>query len=147
MQLRKVTFLHSKNGTLDVNLGSWFLMVVEQFRKKFWNWHAKTWKNPRGPDGFSKGWPCLSSSSNALSAEENDIRLWKVSETMSSVSNPKFVCILYLKVTKSKVSLYTVQGVPKVERDYSGLLMLPCTLSYNSIDFDPKPCHHEALAL
>ena len=55
MQLRKVTFLHSKNGTLDEKLGSRFLMVLEQFRKQFWNRHAKTWKNPRGPDGFQRG--------------------------------------------------------------------------------------------
>ena len=32
-----------------------------------------------------------------------------------------------------------------VERDYSDLLIHPCTKPYKLIDFDPKPCHPEAM--
>ena len=42
MQLQKVTILHSKNAKWDKKLGSQFLMVLDKFRKQFWNPHAKT---------------------------------------------------------------------------------------------------------
>ena len=59
-QSEKVEILQCKNGMLPKKLGFLFLTVLERFRKQFWKRHAKWWKNPRGPNGFSKGWPFLS---------------------------------------------------------------------------------------
>ena len=63
----KVEIFHCKNCIWPKKFGFCFLMVLEQFRKQFWNWYSNWWKNPRGPKGFSYVWQFLSRSTVTVS--------------------------------------------------------------------------------